>query len=115
MHNIVPDPTVTITPLTTQRVGQSLTLECNGTTVRGITRNSVIQWRRGGSTVNSTSVPTATMDNLLVYRVSYTISQLSTSDDNDVYVCRLIVRSSQTIRYTEVVTLDVTGEYFHSV
>ena len=115
IYNIVPDPTVRITPLTTQIVGQSLTLECSGIIVRGITSNVAFQWRHDGSTVNTTSVLTATMDNSLVYRVSYTISQLSTSDDNDMYICRLIVRSSPSVRDIVAVTLDVTGKYFHSV
>ena len=112
VYNIVPDPTVSITPLTAQTVGQSLTLECRGTTVRGITSDVVFEWRHSGSTVNTTSVSTAAMDSLLVYRVSYTIPQLSTSDDNGIYNCRLTVRSSPRRRTIEPVTLDLTGECF---
>ena len=93
-------------------MGQSLTLECSGTTVRGITSDVVFEWRHDGSAVDTTSVPTATMDNSLVYRVCYTISQLSTSDDNERYNCRLIVRSSPLLRTNKAVTLDVIGEYF---
>ena len=93
-------------------MGQSLTLECSGTTVRGITSDVVFEWRHDGSRVNSTYVPTATMNNVVVYRVSYTISQLSTSDDNARYTCRLTVSSSPQARTTVRLELDVTGEYF---
>ena len=68
-------------------MGQALTLECNGTTVRGVTSNVEIVWRRGGTIVQTTHVTAATtiMNNLLVYRDSYTILQLNTSDDGIMY------------------------------
>ena len=87
-------------------------MECSGTTTaRGITSDVDLQWRHNGSVVNSTSVSTNTMDNLAVYRVFYTITQLSTSDDNGRYICRLIINSSPAVRVDEEVTLNVTGEY----
>ena len=92
-------------------MGQSLTLECNGTTVRGITSGVDLQWRHYGIIENATSVPTATLDNLVVYRVSYTITQLRTSDDDERYICRLTINSNPRVRVVEGVTLDVTGEY----
>ena len=112
---IVPDPIVNVTPLATQIVGQSLTLECSGTTVRGITSNVVFEWRHDRSTVNFTSVPTATMGSLLVYRVSYTIPQLTTSDDDERYNCRFIIDASPQVRVMQMVILDVTGEYFNGL
>ena len=90
-------------------------MECSGTTVRGITSDIEFEWRHDNSTVNATSVPTIVMNNLVVYRVSYTISQLSTSDDNERYNCRLTVCSSPQATDTEPVILDVTGEYFSCV
>ena len=110
IHIIVPTPTVSVTAPNTQTVGQSLTLECSGTMVRGITSDVVFEWRHAGSTVNATNVSTGTMDSLLVYKVSYTIPQLSTSDDNGRYNCRLTVQSNPRRRTTESVILDVTGE-----
>ena len=53
---------------------------------------------------------TNTMDNLLVYRDSYSISQLSTSDDGVMYECVLIVRGNSWVRVKDNITLDVTGE-----
>ena len=96
-------------------MGQSLTLQCNGTTVRGITSDVVFEWRHSGNRVNSTNISTATMNNLVVYRVSYTIPQLNTSNDNERYNCRLTVSSIPQARNTEAVRLDVTGEYFTNV
>ena len=110
----VPFPTVHVTAPNTQTVGQALRLECNGTTVRGVTSNVDIVWRRGNKIVETTRVTVATtaMNNLLVYRNSYTISQLSTSDDDIEYRCRLAIRTSPLVRADTAVTLDVTGEYF---
>ena len=45
----VPIPTVSVTALNTQTVGQSLTLQCEVTTVRGITSRVDIVWSSGGS------------------------------------------------------------------
>ena len=94
-------------------MGQSLRLECNGTTVRGVTSNVEIVWRRGNTIVQSTRVTaaTTTMNNLLVYSDSYTISQLSTSDDDIEYRCILAIRANPGVRADTAVTLDVIGEY----
>ena len=108
---IVPTPTVSVTAPNIQTVGQPLTLECNGTTVRGITSGVDLQLRRDGREIDSTGAPTATTGNLVVYRVSYTITRLSTSDDGARYNCRLTISSSPMERVAQGVTLDVTGEY----
>ena len=114
LFTIVPTPTVSITAPNTQTVGQSLRLECNGTTVRGVTSNVDIVWRRDITVVQTTRVmaATTTTNNLLVYSDSYTISQLSTSDDDIEYRCRLVIRTSPAVRADTAVTLYVTGEYF---
>ena len=96
-------------------MSQALTLVCNGTTVRGVTSRVDIVWRRGDTVVKSTNRVTAdntTINNLLVYRDSYTISQLNTSDDGIMYECRLVICASPTVRAVTAVTLDVNGEYF---
>ena len=80
--------------------------------MRGITSRVYIVWRRGNTTVNTTHVmPTTTRDNSLVYRDSYSIAQLSTSDDGVVYECRLATQTSSGIRAHDTVRLDVTSEY----
>ena len=117
MFITVPTPTVSITAPNTLIVGQSLRLECNGTTVRGVTSNVEIVWRRDNTIVQVTRVTatTTTMNNLLVYRDSYAISQLNTSDDDIEYRCRLAIRASPMVRANTAVTLDVTGEYFPEI
>jgi len=90
-------------------VGQSLTLECSGTIVRGIISDVKLEWMYDTSVVNSTSVPTGAMDNLQVYRISYTITRLK-SDDDGKYSCRLIINSSPKITVNEIVTLDIFGK-----
>ena len=107
-------PTVSITVPNTQTVGQSLRLECNGTTARGVTSDVEVVWRRGNTIVQTTHVTadTTTMNNLLVYSDSYIISQLNTSDDDIEYRCRLVIHVSPLVRADTAVTLDVMGKYF---
>ena len=82
--------------------------------MRGITSRVYIVWRRDNTTVNTTHVTATTIrGNLLVYRDSYTITQLSTSDDGVVYECGLAIQTSSGVRAHDTVRLDVTGEYFN--
>ena len=75
-----------MTAPSTQTVGQSLKLECSGTTVRGVNTKVELVWRRGNDVVKNNRVTaTTTMNNLLVYNDSYTISQLNTSDYGIMY------------------------------
>ena len=107
----VPTPTVSVTAPNTQIVGQSLTLQCEVTTVRGITSRVDIVWRSSGGMElkRMNDVSSTTMDNSLVYTHSYTISQLSTSDR--VIQCEVVINTSPSVMATESVTLDVNGEY----
>ena len=59
-----------------------------------------------------TNGTTATpMDNSLVYTDSYTISQLSTTDEGRVIQCEVVINASPPIMSNDSITLDVTGEY----
>ena len=81
--------------------------------MRGITSRVDIVWRRRNKIVKNTHKTAATiMGNLLVYRNSYTISKLRTSDDGVVYECSLIVQASLQVGADDTFRLDVTGEYF---
>ena len=79
--------------------------------MRGIISDVDIVWRRDNTIVrNATRVtPTTTMDNLLVYKDLYTISQLNISDNNAVYECRMVVRTYPQTVATDIIILDVTG------
>ena len=97
----------------TQTVGQSLTLQCEVTTVRGITSRVDIVWSSGDllRSANGVSSSTVTMDNLLVYTDSYIISQLSTTDDGRMIQCEGVINASPSVMASDVITLDVAGEY----
>ena len=106
-------PTATETVPGNQIVGQPLTLECNVTTVRGITSRVDIVWSSGGTElervegVNISSMTSSTA----VYTDTYTISLLTTSDDDKVYQCEVVVNSNTIVTTNDSITLDVTGEY----
>ena len=99
----------------TQTVGQSLTLQCEVTTVRGITSRVDIVWSSGGTTLRRMNNTAATiMDNSLVYTDSYNISQLSTTDEGRVIQCEVVINVSPPVMASDSITLDVTGEYIYS-
>ena len=106
---------MTVTAPNNQTVGQSVTLQCEVTTVRGITSRVDIVWSSGGMELNRTNgVSSTTMDNSLVYTDSYTISQLSTTDEGRVIQCEVVINTSPSVMASDNITLDVTGEcYIH--
>ena len=103
-------------PPNTQTVGQSLTLQCNVTTVRGITSRVDIVWSNDDDTElqRMTDVSLTTMDNSLVYTDSYTISQLNTDDEGRVIQCEVVINASTLITSTDNITLNVTGKIEYS-
>ena len=108
---LVPSPAVRATALDTQAVGQSLTLQCEVTTVRGITSRVDIVWRNGTELRRMNNVSSTTMDNSLVYTDTYTISQLNTTDDDRVIQCEVVINASPPVMASDSITLDVIGEY----
>ena len=107
----VPIPTVSVTAPNTQTVGQSLTLQCEVTTVRGITSRVDIVWSSGGTELQRMNgVSSTTMGNSLVYTNSYTISQLNTTDEGRVIQCQGIIQATPSQSNTNNVTLNVTGQ-----
>ena len=101
-----------MTALNIQTVGQSLTLQCEVTTVRGITSRVNIVWNSSGTVLRRMNdVLSTTMDNSLVYTDSYTISQLNTTDDGRVIQCEVVVNSTDLVMASNNITLDVIGKY----
>ena len=102
-----------MTALDTQTVGQSLTLQCEVTTVRGITSRVGIEWRRDGNLLQLTtnSTPSSMTDDLLMHTNSYTIDILSTDDGGRSYDCEVVIYASPLVMVNDSVTLDVTGRY----
>ena len=100
---------MTVSAPNTQIVGQSLTLECSVTAVRGITSRVDIIWRRDGTELNRTNdTSSAMMDSSLIYTDTYTISQVNTTDR--AYECIVVINASPVVMATGNVTLDVMGE-----
>ena len=106
----VPTPTVSVTALNTQTVGQSLTLQCEVTAVRGIISRVDIVWSSGGTELQRMNdVSSTMMSNSLVYRNSYTISQLSTTDEGRMIQCEVVINVNPEIVANDQYTLDVNG------
>ena len=81
------------------------------TTVRGITSRVDIVWSSNGTELERINdVSSTTMDNSLVYTDSYTVSQLSTTDDGRVIQCEVVINATPSIIANDTLTLKVTGE-----
>ena len=55
-------------------------------------------------------ISSTTIDSLLVYTDSYTISHLTTNDDDRVIQCEVVINTSPSIMASDSITLNVTGE-----
>ena len=103
---------MTVTAPVTQIVGQSLILEANVTTVRGITSRIDIEWSIGNMTLQRTegvNIEYTATDSVL-YKDIYNITQVSTFDDGRVYQCKVIINTNPQLMATDSTTLDVTGK-----
>ena len=99
---------------TTHKVGQSLTLQCEVTAVRGITSRVDIEWRRDGAEVqrmDNVILQLNTMNTALVYRDTYTISLLTTSDERSMFQCKVVINSSLPVMATNSLRVNVEGMY----
>ena len=114
---IVPIPTVDVTApaLIAQTVGQSLTLQCKVTTVRGITSGVEFVWRRNGTELQRmVNLTSTTMSNSRVYTYPYIVSPLSTSDEGTTYQCEVVINASTPVMASDTTTLDVTGKCWNA-
>ena len=108
----VPVPSIKLIVLNNQTVGQSLTLECNVFTVRGVTSTVDIIWKNNGLELESnTNINiSATTNNSMFYVDTYIISQLSTADEDETYQCDVLINAMSPIIAYDNVTLNVTGK-----
>ena len=95
-----------------QIVSKPLTLDCNITTVRGITSRVDIVWSSNGLELRKIEgiESNLTQDNSVLYMDSYTIPQLGTVDEGRIYQCGIIINQTIPIAFNNNITLDVTGE-----
>ena len=97
---------ISLTAPHTQIVGQSLTLECSATTVRGITSRVDIVWKSDDKELDKITGIKA--NDSLEFTAIYTIPLLSTTDDGRVYQCEVVINTSPPVMATGSVTLNVT-------
>ena len=111
--SLVPVPSIEIIALNNQIVGQSLTLESTITTVRGITSRVDTVWSSNGVELKRiTNANTSLIINdSELYKDTFNIPLLSTSDDGRVFKCEMIIMTTPSvIATTNNITLDVTGK-----
>ena len=108
---VVPIPNVNVSVTDSQMVGQSLTLECSVTTVRGITSRVDIVWSIDGVQVEMIEGANITIlsETYAMYEVYYQIPLLSTTDDGRVYQCKAVINTNLPVMGTDDVILDVIG------
>ena len=109
---IVPSPFVSVKVPDIQLVGDSLTLNCSVTTVRGITSTLDIVWSSNGTELQKAEgvmVKSITHTSMLFINY-YTISKVSTTDEGRSLQCEVNINGSTTVMVTEAITLHVTGE-----
>ena len=113
-HNFffsVPTPIVSVTALSNQTVGQSLTLQCEVTTVRGITSRVDIVWSSDGTELRRMdNVTLSSVNDSLVYMETYSNSLLNTTDDDRVIQCEVVINTNPSVMASDSITLDVTGK-----
>ena len=101
-----------MTALSNQTVGQPLTLQCEVTSVRGITSRVDIVWSNNGTVLQRmNNVSSTMMSNSLVYTNSYAISLLNTTDNGTMIQCDGVINVNPMAIAYDVITLDVIGEY----
>ena len=116
LYITVPLPTVNVTSPDDQIVGQSLTLQCEVTTVRGITSRVDIVWSDDSRGLNVTNDTTSVeLEDSLLYTNAYTISSLTTDDENRTYQCEVMINSIVTVNNNSSITLDVTGKIMNAL
>ena len=94
-----------------QTVGQSLSVECIMTTVRGITSRIDILWRSDGVEIKKTigaSISFSTSSSI-VYRDFNNISLVTTAEEGRVYQCEGVINTYPNLTAESSTTLDVFG------
>ena len=109
--HLVPSPIVMVDAHSIQIVSEPLTLDCNVTTVRGITSRVDIVWSSNGLELSRIEgiKSNLTINDSVLYMDSYIIPQLSTVDEGRTYQCGIVINQPIPIIVNGIITLDVTG------
>ena len=122
MYLTVPKPLVQITifdneilrneTLSNVTVGDSLTLDCIVTAVRGISSSVDIIWTTGGRVVRRVDNTTvATENDYAIYTDSFEISSLSAFDNGKEYQCTVVINANQPVDSSDQITVLFPGIY----
>ena len=100
---------MSVTALSSQTVGQPLILQCSVTTIRDINSRVDFVWIGNGTELERVEVATgeSSTNNLLVYTDYYVVPQLSTIDDNNLYICKVIINTVQLVSAAGDITLNL--------
>ena len=102
---LVPSPVVNLRAVTDQISGQPLTLECNATTVRGITSSVDISIFL---LETFEDVDPIIVGNSAVYSATFTLEELTRFDDGRLLVCLVNINGTTS---SDTLILDVSGKY----
>ena len=113
---IVPTPLVLITindnkTMRNLTIGDTPTLDCTVTAVRGISSSVNIVWTTGGRVVRSVDDITADIENdTAIYTDSFEISSLSAIDNGREYQCTVMINATQPVNSSDQFILVLDGE-----
>ena len=94
-------------------IGDSLTLNCIVTTVRGISSSVNIMWYTGGSVVRRVDNLTVayTDNNSAIYTDLFEIPSLTAIHNRRYYQCVVVINATQRVYSSNVTRLSLSGEY----
>ena len=103
---------VTVTAVNNQIEGQPLILQCSVTTIRDINSRVDFVWISHGIELRRVEgVGGKSRVNDLTYTDNYLISRLSTSDNNSLYTCEVVINKIRPISATSNFTLNMFGKF----
>ena len=118
-----PEPTVTVTAVGSQTVGDPLSLRCDITTENDYISNVDIVWKINGTEANrTTNIEKDTLSNasLIQYTDFYNSTKLlQLNDNNTIYQCQAVIQpyfypSLPVLIVSDNFTLIVNGKYIVS-
>ncbi|XP_065910840.1 uncharacterized protein [Dysidea avara] len=110
LQNItIPTPVVNLIAVTEQISGQSLTLECNATAVRGITSSVDISILSLFSLETFEDVDPIIVGNSAVYSANFTLEELTPFDNGRLVFCLVNINGTGPVALDQF-TLDVIGK-----
>ena len=93
-------------------LGDPLVLDCNVTTIRGISSSVDIIWTTEDRTIRKINNITADIVNdSAIYTDSFEISSLSAIDNGRNFQCIGVINAKKPVNNTDQITLNFRGEY----